>query len=259
MKRFSVWIVRKKRTGSRFLNRRACSALVRQTEKYYQGGEHDEKNSIPDPGSYDDLHSINSSGKNRGTRKHSIAAAKTVEPESTETNGLAGVTVHATVGEYDTQAKTFTVTLYDDDRYAVDNIEKLEAGDTLLAGGQLYRVKEKTEEESGDILVVTEDGYEIVFFQVGDEDMIAQSTDDDRRYMHAFSILHLPAAAAIRYEDNSDPEKEEAVVTEGLEDILKIKAEKETDSIGFDYYATIITLNENMEIEVIHQDFDVAQ
>ena len=119
----------------------------------------------------------------------SIATAKTVEPESTETNGLAGVTVHATVGEYDTQTKTFRVTLYDDDRFAVDNIEKLDAGDTLLAGGRLYRVKEKMEEESGDILVVTEDGYEIVFFQVGDEDMIAQSTDDDRRYMHAFSMF----------------------------------------------------------------------
>ena len=48
--------------------------------------------------------------------------------------------------------------------------------------------------------------------------------------------IHSPAAATIRYEDNSDP-----------------------SSIGFDYYATIITLNENMEIEVIHQDFDVAQ
>ena len=33
----------------------------------------------------------------------SLAAAKTVEPESTETNGLAGVTVHATVGEYNAQ------------------------------------------------------------------------------------------------------------------------------------------------------------
>lgn len=71
--------------------------------------------------------------------------------------------------------------------------------------------------------------------------------------------IHSPAAATIRYEDNSDPEKEETVVTEGLESILKIKAEKETSSIGFDCYATIITLNENMEIEVIHQDFDVAQ
>ena len=29
--------------------------------------------------------------------------------------------------------------------------------------------------------------------------------------------------------------------------------------IGFDFYATVITLNENMEIEVIHQDYDVAQ
>ena len=189
----------------------------------------------------------------------SLAAAKTIEPESTETGGLAGVTVHATVGEYDTQTGTFTVTLYDDDRFDIDRIEKMEAGDTLLAGGWLYKVKEKTEDENGDIMAVTEDGYEIVFFQVGDEDMIAQSTDDDRRYMHAFSVLHLPAASSIRYEDNSDPESEDALVTEDLESILRIKAEKEETSIGFDFYATVITLNENMEIEVIHQDFDVAQ
>ncbi len=189
----------------------------------------------------------------------SLAMAKTVEPESTETNGLAGVTVHATVGEYNAQTKTFTVTLFDDDRFDIDQIKKLEVGDTLLAGGWLYIVKEKTEEENGDIKVVTEDGAEIVFFQVGDSDMIAQSTDDDRRYMHAFGILNLPAAAAIRYEDNSDPDKAEADVTEGIENILKIKAEKEETSIGFDFYATIITLNEDMEIEVIHQDFDVAQ
>jgi len=189
----------------------------------------------------------------------SLAAAKTVEPESTETNSLAGTTIHATVGEYDAQTKTFKVILYDDDRFDIDGIEKLEVGDTLVAGGRVYKVKEKTEEENGDILVVTEDGYEIVFYQVGDDSMIAQSTDDDRRYMHAFGILNLTAAAAIRYEDNSDPDKAEADVTEGIENILKIKAEKEETSIGFDFYATIITLNEDMEIEVIHQDFDVAQ
>ena len=189
----------------------------------------------------------------------SLAAAKTVEPESTETNGLAGTTIHATVGEYDAQTQTFKVILYDDDRFDIDRIEKLEVGDTLVAGGRVYKVKEKTEEENGDILVVTEDGAEIVFYQVGDDSMIAQSTDDDRRYMHAFGILNLPAAAAIHYEDNSDPDKAEADVTEGIENILKIKAEKEETSIGFDFYATIITLNEDMEIEVIHQDFDVAQ
>ena len=189
----------------------------------------------------------------------SLAVAKTVEPESTETNGLAGTTIHATVGEYDAQAKTFKVILYDDDRFDIDRIEKLEVGDTLVAGGRVYKVKEKTEEENGDILVVTEDGYEIVFYQVGDDSMIAQSTDDDRRYMHAFGILNLPAATAIRYEDNSDPDKAEADVTEGIENILKKKKKKEETSIGFDFYATIITLNEDMEIKVIHQDFDVAQ
>ena len=92
----------------------------------------------------------------------SLSMAKTVEPESTETNGLAGTTIHATVGVYNEQENTFTVTLYDDDRFDIDNIEKLEAGDMLLVGGYLYKVKEKTEEENGDILVVTEDGYEIV-------------------------------------------------------------------------------------------------
>mgnify|MGYP007012512050 CR=1 FL=1 len=189
----------------------------------------------------------------------SLAMAKTVEPENTETKGLAGMTVHATVGAYDAQTNTFTVTLYDDDRFDIGNIEKIEAGDTLLAGGSVYKVKEKKETEDGDIMVITEDGYEIVFVQVGDSGMIAQSTDDDRRFMHAFGILRLPAAAGLRYEDNSDPDKEEAAVTEGLENILKIKAEKEANSIGFDFYATIITLNDNMEIEVIHQDFDVAQ
>ena len=89
--------------------------------------------------------------------------------------------------------------------------------------------------------------------------MIAQSTDDDRRYMHAFAVLDLPVAQGIFFEDNSDPDAQDAVVTSGLENILKVKAEKEENSIGFDFYATLIELNDNMEIVRIHQDFDVAQ
>ena len=188
-----------------------------------------------------------------------MALAKTVEPEDTEYEKLAGTVVHATVGEYNQDTKTFTVTLYEDDCFDIEDIEKMKAGDTLLAGQRLYKVKEKKEEDSGDFMIVTEDGEEIEFVQVGDDDMIAQSTDNDRRYMHAFAILHLPAAANILYEDNSDPEKAEAAVTNGLENILKIKAEKEETSIGFDFYATIIELNDDMEIVRIHQDYDVAQ
>ena len=188
----------------------------------------------------------------------SLAFAKTLEPHNSGDGRLAGLVVNATVGEYNADTKTFTVTMYEDDSFAIEDVEKLAAGDTVLAGGWLYRVKEKTEDENGDIRIVTETGEEIEFVQVGGDYMMAQSTDDDRRFMHAFAIMHLPAAEGIVYEDNSDPDANQ-VVTEGLDNILKIKAEKEETSIGFDFYATIIELNENMEIVRIHQDFDVAQ
>ena len=189
----------------------------------------------------------------------SAASAITVVPDQDEYEDLAGLVVNATIGEYDETDGTFVVMLYRDDCFDIEDIGKLAAGDRFLAGGQVYTVKEKTEEDSGDILVTTEDGYEIVFVQVGDEAMIAMSTDDDRRFMHAFAVLYLPAAEGIVYEDASDPDREDTVVTRGLADILKIKAEKEQTSIGFDYYATIIELNDNLEIIRIHQDFDVAQ
>ena len=188
----------------------------------------------------------------------SAALAKTVTPDD-KYKGLEGTVVHATVGEYNPDTKTFRVTLYKDDSFAIDDVEKLAAGDTLLAGGWTGCVKEIAADDNGDIKATMEDGSEIIFVQVGDDHMMAQSTDDDRRYMHAYAVLNLPVAEGIVYEDNSDPEKAEAVVTKGLEDILKIKAEKEKTSIGFDFYATIIELNDAMEIVRIHQDYDVAQ
>ncbi|MBR4577080.1 MAG: hypothetical protein IKO25_07745 [Clostridia bacterium] len=189
----------------------------------------------------------------------SLAFAKTVEMEDTDYEHLAGIVVNATVGEYDEVSKTLTVTLYEDDAYDIEDVLKLEAGDVFLAGGHLFKVKEVKLEEDGSVHVTTEEGEEMYFITVGDEDMIVQSSINDRRYMHAFAILHLPVAENLVYEDDSDPEKENAVVTTGLEEILKIKAEKEETSIGFDYYSTIIELNENLEIVRIHQDYDVAQ
>ena len=112
----------------------------------------------------------------------SAALAKTVLPDQDEFEGLAGMVVNATVGEYNETDGTFAVLLYTDDCFDIEDIEKLAAGDTLLAGGQVYTVKEKTEEEdTGDILVTTEDGTEIVFTQVGDDDMIAMHKQGRQR------------------------------------------------------------------------------
>ncbi len=188
------------------------------------------------------------------------AMAATLEPDDTDVDRLAGRTVNATVGAYDEAGKTFRVTLYDYDRYDTEDVEKVQVGDILLGNGRRYVITEKSETPEGEILVKTEDGYEIYFIQVGDDDMTAQLTDDDRALMHAFAVLDLPLADGAVYEDNSDPDLDKTAVTyTGLDEILKIKKEKEETSIGFDFYATKITLNSSLEIEKIHQDFDVAQ
>ena len=77
--------------------------------------------------------------------------------------------------------------------------------------------------------------------------------------MHIIGVLQLHVADSIVYEDETDPDSEKMIVTKGIEGILKIKEEKETDSIGFDFYATTITVNKDLEIEKIHQNYDVAQ
>ena len=187
------------------------------------------------------------------------ALAKTVEPDGPEEGRIAGKTVHATVGEYVDYLNAFRVTVYENDRFDEDETDSLEAGDILLADGRPYTVKEMAKAPDGELMAVTADGLEIVFVKNGDG-YSAHFTDDDRQCMHAVAVLFLPAAADIVYEDNSDPEPDAQMKTaEGLEAVLAAKAEKEENSIGFDFYATTVTLNDKLEIVKIHQDFDVAQ
>ena len=93
----------------------------------------------------------------------SLALAKTVEPEETDMERLAGKTFHATVGAYSEIDKTFQVTVYENDKFDDDDIEELKAGDILLAGGRACTVKEMTRTPDGELMAITEDGGEIVF------------------------------------------------------------------------------------------------
>ena len=52
----------------------------------------------------------------------SLAMAKTVEPEGADIERLARRTVHATVGNYDADSKTFTVTVYENDHFDDDDV-----------------------------------------------------------------------------------------------------------------------------------------
>ena len=118
----------------------------------------------------------------------SLASAGMLEPEDTEIEKLAGKTVHATVGEYDTEDKTFTVTIYENDRYDEDDVRALAVGDRILAGGRLYRILEEVN-QGGTRVFKCEDGEEIYFEESyeDDDDLIARSTSDDRIFMKAVS------------------------------------------------------------------------
>ena len=180
----------------------------------------------------------------------SMALADTVEPKNAGTAGFAGKELRAMVGYYDRETETFTVTVYDYDRYSEEDTKKLDVGDTVLAGGKLYQIISR--ETVGDtVMFLCNDGEEIYFEKSYDNntDMIARSSTDDRIFMKVVAVLELPAAEGIIYE----------TVTEGLEEILKIQAQKIADSIGFHYYSTTVTLNDALEIVKIHQDYDVAQ
>ena len=190
----------------------------------------------------------------------SLAMAKTVEPEGADIERLARRTVHATVGNYDADSKTFTVTVYENDHFDDDDVRRLAVGDVILAGGSLHTIK-AIDKLDGDDLFVCDDGEDIYFTRSleDDDELIARTTMDDRIFMRAIAIVKLPVAEGIVYEDNTNPDLDEkAVIHEGLENVLNAQKKMETESIGFDYYSTTITLNENLEIVKIHQDFDVS-
>jgi len=188
-----------------------------------------------------------------------ISLAEGMKPDDPDIDRLAGAAFNATVGAYNEDTKTFQVTIYVEDIFDKDAAEKLTAGSIFLAGGWRYVAQTVEPQTDGTILIKCEDGEEMYFTPVGDDGMSLRSVFNDRRYMSVIAVVNLPAAANIRLEDASDPDSTEPKVVTGLEEILKVKAEKEETSNGLDYYATKVTLNSDFEIELIHQDYDVAQ
>lgn len=177
-----------------------------------------------------------------------------------KTEDLAGITIHATVGEYFAETNTFTVYLYDYDSFSVEEIKKLTVGDIVIVDESPHTVQAITASSFDGDIIATMDDTEITFSQSENGEMLAFGPDDDKLFMHTYGKLYLKPAKDIIYEDATDPEDmDKAIITKGIENILKIKADKDQHSIGFDYYSTRITLNKNLEIAVIHQDYDVSQ
>ena len=191
----------------------------------------------------------------------SLAFAGRVEPDVEHYDKLGGTTFNATVGDYDPTYNTFTLYVTAYEKFDKEDVDKLAVGDIILAGGWIYKIQEINESD-GYKVFLTEDYAEIYFDTLTGEDgddLVARNMLNGKIYTNVVAVLHLPVAADIVLEDDSDPDLEaQPIVTKGLEEILKVKAEKD-EGTGLDGYATTVTVNENMEIVKIHQGYDVTQ
>lgn len=193
----------------------------------------------------------------RGGRKRPVSSF--ADRAIVKQEDIAGKTIHATVEDYYEDIGSFAVTLYDYDLFETKIIQKLKVGDTFVVGGMRDVVTEISVSPNDDIIVTLNNERDVSFSHRDNDYMTAYNMDTCRQYMHVVAKFLLPASNDIIYEDYTDPDRVEPIITRKLKDILKIKAEKEKTSIGFDFYATTITINEELEISVISQGYDSAQ
>ena len=192
----------------------------------------------------------------------SMAAAEKAVPDIEGVDLETGAPFHASFGEFNSTDKTFQLHVYAYDKYDEDDVKKLTAGDTILAGGELYLITDEEEIDGGRVFVCS-DGNEIYFEKLNgsSDDLVARTITDGRIFMNVVSVLRLPIAEDAVYEDDSDPNLEvPAKVYTGLEEILKAIDEASAGQpFGMNASAITVTLNDRMEIVKIHQAYDVGQ
>ena len=184
------------------------------------------------------------------------ACAQTVEPiRNDPPESLAGTTVQATIKAYDEGIASFYVILYEQDTYLKDDIAALQPGDVLIFCDEEHVIASMGLLDEETVEIKCEDGEEILLDEDSEGVCLARSVWDDKICMHIWVEWNLLPAEGITLTDASDLEKEEPVVTTGLEAILEIQRQREAESIVFDYSVTEITLNEAEEITDIRVSY----
>ena len=138
------------------------------------------------------------------------------------------------------------------DTYKKEEVESLKVGDVLVFCDGEHTISNIGKSPMDTLELQFEDGEEILLDENEDGTFSARMSTDDMECMHIQDEWNLKPAADIVLIDRSYIEKDEPVTVNGLEAILKLQAQREEGSIGFDYTVTTIELNENSEIAVIH-------
>lgn len=184
------------------------------------------------------------------------AFAQVAEPgQQIPPESLAGQTLTATLKTYDAENQCFPAVFYEKDTFDKETIASLKAGDKLVLWDNEYTIESIGKSPMETMELTLDSGDEILLSEQEDGTFLAMAALDDMICMHVKGECSLKPAADIILTDASDIEAEEPTVLTGLDAILALQAQREEESIGFDYTVTTITLNENAEITEIRIDY----
>lgn len=141
----------------------------------------------------------------------SALTTKPVMPEMLH-DLVAGKTFKARMEGYATDEEMKDVTLYfsvyEQESYPADEVEKLAAGDTIVIGGEEFAIRKIETDETG--YKVTGPWYTI-YLSKNDKGLYTAITDTENRFYKNVFAIEVPAASSLRFLDWSDPEAEAPV------------------------------------------------
>ena len=142
------------------------------------------------------------------------ASAQTAAPVIPELlrDLVAGKTFIARMEGYASDEEMEHATLYfqvcEQESYKPEEIEALQAGDTILIGGAPFVIKEIKQDEFG--YEFTGESYTI-FLSKNEKGLYNAVTDTENRFYKNVFAIEVPAASSLRFLDWSDPEAEAPV------------------------------------------------
>ena len=170
------------------------------------------------------------------------ASAQTAAPVIPELlrDLVAGKTFIARMEGYASDEEMEHATLYfqvcEQESYKPEEIEALQAGDTILIGGAPFVIKEIKQDEFG--YEFTGESYTI-FLSKNEKGLYNAVTDTENRFYKNVFAIEVPAASSLRFLDWSDPEAE-APVKMTCKDLLtrymnnEIHSTEDNTEIAFD-------------------------
>ena len=183
------------------------------------------------------------------------ASGKTVQPVMPEAFRalVAGKTFTARLMGYgwgdDPDSAVLTWQISEREAYPAEEIESLQPGDTIVAGGERIPVASVRWDEWGCVVSDAAE-WSVLNLSKRDDGLYVATTDTDNPFWRPVFTIEVPADASLRYLDWSGDTEEPVELT-----VRELKARLAGDEIFLDENNTEITFDEDGNLSVILQRY----